>query len=273
MKSLLVHCWRGNDRIKNLGEWFIDVIFAKLGYTARYYPAQRREPDEPCLLVIGSDCRRELFDPLLAECSEVWVWGQGYGWGTPVPVTDPRYAERVRVFALRGPITAKLCDVRGVPLCDPGFLMPWALPIERITSRGRANDVLYIPHWEERGTARERLAAMGATDFIDVLMTGENVVLTIERIIGADFVLTSTLHTMILCLAYRVPCALHLPKGRAETNMPKKWCDVFATMNTDPPPSALDLADGMDWWRSTGRHLKLPDTQPLLNAFPHELAR
>jgi hypothetical protein len=258
MKSVLVYCWLGGRPKMNLGEWFYELILAKLGYRVCYWP-QDQVGDEPVLMAIGSGFDKNTVARLLKPSREVWVWGEGNGKeDVPCPPQD----ERIHVTAFRGPITAAGYGVTDVPLCDPGWLMPWAFPIEREPG----SETLYVPHCGSRYAAAGLVKRRLVTNWLDPMVTRKQLPGTLRRIVNARFVLTSTLHTMILCLAYGTPCAYH---GTAPLNMPQKWRDVFGAI----PPQCKTLQEGWSWWLSNGvRYRYAQNPTALLKVFPHHLA-
>lgn len=265
-KSILIYCWKGCDAEMNLGEWFCEPILKYLGYNTRYYPRDSEHSTEPVMLTIGSNFCKSRIDALLAESREVRVWGHGNGNGPrhAINLASSKYKGRVKVFALRGPLSAQQANVSGVPLCDPGFLLPRAIPIDRQASR----ETFYVPHHRERPGAEQRKRVLGVDTYLDVIMPPDRVKPTIHRLANAAFVLTSTLHTMVLCLGYGVPCARHMS---AKAHMPQRWSDLFASMGSPVPVSVANIAEGRRWWEEVGRQLKLPDSQALLRSFPHHL--
>lgn len=196
-----VICWRGGREVMNLGEWFNKLILDYLGYKVTYKCVGE------VFMIIGSDFHAPKVSKVLETADMVHVWGQGNGYPN---LTPARASSRVRVHALRGPITARVSGVSGVPLCDPGWLLPIVLPLDRRPS----GETLHIPHHAQRP---------GKGTWIDVMLKQEQVVPTIQRIVNAKKVYTNTLHTMILCKAYGVPCEL----CEGELPMPQKWDDVF----------------------------------------------
>lgn len=242
MKSILVQCWRAHWPKMNLGEWFIELILNHLGYAVRYSPEDRREDDEPVLMVIGSDFTSRFINEQMAElgCAprEIHVWGAGNGIG-PEQAIDVRNDPRIKVHAVRGPLTAEWSHIEGVPCCDPGFLLPQILPLKRKPT----GEVLWVPHWVDRFDSLPPKQVNGVTDKISVILDRAQVVPTIQRIVNAERVVTNTLHTYILCLAYGVP-VMH-----TYTMLPTKWYDVFASLPVGPNLDAF------------------------LEAFPHFLAR
>lgn len=281
MKTVLVQCWQGGNPVMNLGEWFCEWILAKLGYGIRYSPRDAIEPGEPVLMVIGSDLNSFFVDEQLprlgAAPREIHAWGAGNG-RDPIRAMDLRSlarAYRIHVHALRGPVTRTASNAGSVPICDPGFLMPWALKdvFPHDPNSDPDGETLYVPHWEDRDDAEARCATIGAAAWLDVLMHRENVLPAIERIVRASLVLTSTLHTAILCIAYGTPWALHLPPHRREPTMPWKWIDVFSSIGAATPKPVRTAAEGMAWWRKHHRRWIQPDIEALIESFPHFLAR
>jgi len=267
--SILLDCWLGGCKLMNLGEWFCKLILNHLGYEVRYHQEGTVET-EPCLMVIASDFHRRKIDRLLQEVPKVVVWGAGTGKRLAqyaFNIAQEPYASQVRVYALRGPITAQRCGAAGVPLCDPAFLLPSMLPVTRSAAH---NEVLYVPHWWEREGAGDRLSDIGADSYLDVIMEEKDVLPTIQRIINARFVLTSTLHTAILCIAYGVPWAVYLSPTRTDVPQPIKWRDTFASMGCRRPRPVANLQAGKQWWATVGSKLRPPDVSPLLACFPHE---
>lgn len=196
-----VSCWLGGSVVMNLGEWFNYLILDYLGHSVEY-----RDTGE-VYMIIGSEFHSRKVNQLLKTADIVHIWGQGNGRPDIAPMLPH---PRVKVHALRGPITARVSKVTGVPLCDPGWLLPIVLPLECHISK----EVLHIPHHSQRP---------GRPPWIDVMLRKEQVIPTIQRIVNAKKVMTNTLHTMILCKAYGVPCEL----CSGELNMPQKWDDVF----------------------------------------------
>ena len=269
-QSVLVYCWRGCNPVKNFGEWYCRLVLNHLEYKDRYYARQRSRPHEPVLLVIGSNFHTKMLKRLLADAEEVWVWGQGNGWG-PEWAADPEdYGGRVRVFAVRGPLTRDQAHLpEDTVCCDPGVLVP------RIVERGPpSGEVLYVPHHTDQKEAEDRAKALGCADWIDVYMRWKWFIPTVKRLASAGFVLTSSLHTAITCTAYGTPWAFHLSAAHDEIGEPWRWRDLAASLGLPgPPPSVTDAAEGRLWHQNVRDSLRLPDTDALLVAFPHDLVQ
>jgi hypothetical protein len=273
----LVYCLRGGQETLNFGEWFCEWILAALGFRIRYWEtearARRLKPDDACLLMIGSEADRYLVDRLLAKVREVHLWGMGLGRG-PELALDFRaqpYRDRVKVFALRGPVTKRLSHFEGdVPLCDPAFALPKLLPQFHYQAPP-CGPVLYVPHLANiRSFSVQRAAAIGVDHVCPVTLHRSELAGFLTTLGSADFVLTNTLHTWIWCMAFEIPCAICLT-GNERLPMPTKWRDVFESMGlspAEPLPIVRDLAEGRAWWETGRRLLKLPDADAMLAAFP-----
>lgn len=88
-----------------------------------------------------------------------------------------------------------------------------------------------------------------------------------ERIAGADFVLSGSLHGAILAQAYGVPWAAY-DDGYIDT--PAKWLDWTAYLGIQID-FVTTLTEGQIWWRSQGHHGVIRDLSPLLDAFPYPI--
>jgi hypothetical protein len=266
----------GGQSVLNFGEHFVELLLPRLGCQPRSFDvamaAGEIRPGEPCLLMIGSEFHHGLVDGLACSGCHVHVWGQGNGRGADraVDMRLPKYRDNVTIHALRGPLTKRISHFDGdVPLLDPGFLMPAFYPSWHLVAE--ESEVLYLPHHANFAkVSKETAKRIGATDCLNVMLHRDEVLDFMARVASAQFVLANTLHGLIFCLAYCVPCALCLTEGE-ELNMPDKWRDVFESLGRDPAtplPIVHNLDEGERWWETEGRSLVIPDSGPLLRAFP-----
>lgn len=278
MRELITWYWLGGRKVKNLGEHLVDLLLPHFGCRPRSFDQAKAQgdirPGEHCLLMIGSEFHVNNLSYLTGEGCRVHVWGQGNGRGahTAVDMRLPKYRKHVTVHALRGPLTKRVSHVeQDVPLLDPGFLLPAFFPREQWDGGAEPSGVVYVPH--HANTARvsgETAAAIGAGAILDVMVHRDGLGGLIGRILSAEFALVNSLHALILCLAYRVPCAICLTAGET-LNMPDKWRDVLESLGWSEGgtlPIVHDLDQGRRWWEAEGRHLAIPDTTPLIEAFP-----
>ena len=276
---MLVWYWLGGRKVLNFGEHFVELLLPKMGCRPVSFDVERDAgrivPGQPCLLSIGSEFEVGLVGGLLKAGCHVHVWGQGNGRGADraIDMQMLSYRERVTIHALRGPLTKRVSHFDGdVPLLDPGFLLPHFYP--RWIFQHEGKPIVYVPHHvnTERVTP-EILRQVGADKLVDVMVHRDNLRATMAAIASADFALCNSLHALIFCLAYRVPCALCLTKGET-LNMPDKWRDVLESLGWPAGgslPIVANLDQGRRWWESEGRHLVIPDTGPLLAAFPADI--
>ena len=262
MKTILVKAWRGGLERLNLGEWFCSWILKGMGYGIEYMTEEptRREP----LIMIGSGVYHAYINWILQRAPAVHIWGAGNGEVLKKPVNIPGACGRIKVYALRGPLTAIMSNANGdFPILDAAFVLPKVYPLTREPS----DEVLYVPHHAEREQAPEYYKEVGADDWMDVILSEEEAPVAMQRIVNAKFVLTGTLHTMLACIAYGVPCACCAPALR---NMPLKWVDSFAAIGHEMPPRVQSVEEGVTWYGKEG--LTPPDPTALIAAFPHFLA-
>ena len=278
MKEMLTWYWLGGREVKNLGEHFVDLLLPHFGCRPRSFDEAKVrgeiQPDEPCLLMVGSEFEAGLVGVLLNAGCRVHVWGQGNGRGADraIDMRLPRYREQITIHALRGPLTKRVSHVeQDVPLLDPGFLLPVFFPRESWDGGVPPSGIVYAPH--HLNTARvsaETAAAIGAGKVLDVMVHRDLLPGLIGRILSAEFALVNSLHALILCLAYRVPCAICLTAGET-LNMPDKWRDVLESLGWPEGgtlPIVTSLGAGRRWWDVEGRHLRIQDSTPLVDAFP-----
>jgi hypothetical protein len=90
----------------------------------------------------------------------------------------------------------------------------------------------------------------------------------INRIAGADFLLTGSLHGAILAQAYGVPWAAY---DDGYVDVPEKWYD-WADYLGIQIRFVSTLAEGAQWWLTEGRNGAIRELAPLLSAFPYPIS-
>lgn len=278
--------WREQALIGNLGDALTPLLLQGLGYDLVSQTATGARLHNPgrCLLVIGS---------LLAESnlavlqSPTDVWGSGWrGVSLPAPVRD-----RLRIYAVRGPQTAAGLGLPAtIPLGDPALLLPRLAP-RPIAHHGRS---VVVPHLHRTHcfAARVRCRLTGCDEMVatqvfqrqgigqlgwkrQVLVLSklwlyQRVCLyttwgAVERIAGASFVLTGSLHGAILAQAYGVPWAAY---DDGYIDVPSKWADWAAYLGIQLQ-FVTTLAAGQQWWQCEGQRGVVRDLNQLLEAFPY----
>jgi pyruvyltransferase len=113
----------------------------------------------------------------------------------------------LKIFAVRGPLTAQWLRSMGLnpPALygDPLFFLPFVYEPKPIKSKR-----VLAPHFND-GSLAGMLSDMG--DYYDHNLDLRNgdVFSNLDKIIGAEFVTTSSLHVAIVCDVYGIPCVVH----------------------------------------------------------------
>lgn len=133
-----------------------------------------------------------------------WIWGTG----CMGPVARD-FLDHVEIAALRGPGTAEILGVEGVPLGDPGV---FAAEVAG-TLPPRDDKVGIVPHLTMRDHPGLRAAAAAEPrlELIDPATTDAASV--VRRIAACAYVLSSSLHGLVVADACGVPNAWITPDG------------------------------------------------------------
>lgn len=265
---ILVWYWREDKSLINFGDYITVLILKAFGYRVVSYSDAIHlnilNRYGFCLLIIGSELNKEMVDAL--QVPEIYVWGQGKGHGEFFDIRKKSYAGKVKIFAVRGPHTIRQLGLsRQTPVGDPGFLMPLFYKVKKDRL---LQNIAYVPHHSNRDDWDRKMRQVGAERYVDVMCTRSGFPVTLKQIVSSEFVLTSTLHTAIVCHAYGVPWALCLAEGD-ELNYPDKWKDLFEFLGIHEQDNAVsNYKDGLRWWGNVGSKAKPVDVLPLLNSFP-----
>lgn len=142
------------------------------------------------------------------------VWGSGF-------MSDAGEFKGGKIFAVRGPGTAKRLENQGYPKCrvygDPALLLPlWKQPVNV-----RKHKLGIVPHWKE---SESFLKKYGSKHKIIDLRT-RDINRVIEEMTSCDYILSTSLHGVIVAHAYDIP-ALWIKEGYIETDG-FKFADYF----------------------------------------------
>lgn len=129
-----------------------------------------------------------------------YIWGSG-----SIDGKKPnRRISKNQIFALRGKLTRDLlssggADIDHVPLGDPGLLMPrfFKPDVKKIYNVG------IVPHFSDEDSVRKLLA--GAEDKAHIISVGQNPEEFVRELLSCHFILSSSLHGLILSDAYGLP--------------------------------------------------------------------
>lgn len=136
---------------------------------------------------------------VLERHGKVLVCGSGSGYSSLGPV-DP---DLVRISWVRGPLTARLMGLDdSVAISDPASLLT-IMPEFADLPRG-GNGTIFIPH---RATAQLQINwhRVGQLCNLQVVLPNKDAKEVIRKIIGADQVVTESMHGAIMADAFRIP--------------------------------------------------------------------
>jgi pyruvyltransferase len=185
-----------------------------------------------------------------------WVWGTGAI--AKQPISPP---SNVKFFAVRGPLTRDLVNA-DVPETygDPAILLP------RIYTPQETQhfQVGLIPHYQDQRFVRVTDPSVLT---IDVLADWREV---IDRIVGCELVLSSSLHGLIVAEAYGVPAGWMSVSDQV-LGKGFKFHDYYLGTGRDVP-KPVRWGDGL---AKMVAHIEGPPrltVEPLLRAWPESLS-
>jgi hypothetical protein len=207
--------------------------------------------------------RRDLRRSVGIERGLVAFWGCGKRDANPLP---PRLQRHCRFFGVRGPLTR---DALGLPadsvLGDPGLLAPLMhTPTPAPETAGR---VVCIPHIGDTKSDAELLAICGAELVLRPSVSASEPALRrmLDRIAGAGFVLTASLHGAIVACAYGRPFAFW---DNGHVDVAFKWQDFAASIGV-PCLFVRDAGAGQSLHAQVlAPRLVMPPLAPLLDVCP-----
>jgi pyruvyltransferase len=202
------------------------------------------------LLTIGSIIR-------LASDGDV-VWGSGAN-GKSLNGAFPFASLDVR--AVRGPLTREILLRRGIAVPevfgDPGLLVSQFWPEIQSSSDSRSG-VVVIPNLHD-----VKLYKATVKSFVDPRSDLEGI---LRKIAGAELVVGSSLHAIVIAESFGVPARLVQPT----TEPPFKYQDYYEGTGRSTFEAGGDTAEAI---RLGGEAPPIWDPAPLLEAFPRDLWR
>jgi len=188
------------------------------------------------------------------------VWGSGIN--GKIPAERNRFG-LLDVRAVRGPKTREFLLARGIAVPavygDPGLLMPRFFPADLI-GPGQRRPLAVVPHFNE---PMEKYR-----EFTDVLVPPDCPPVTFMRaLLGAELVVSSSLHGLILAEAYGIP-SVYLDWGNGEDRF--KYDDYYAGTGRTQWHSGNTVAECVALGGNGPFDLAALQ-EGLLAAFPYEL--
>ena len=274
--------------LKNLGDCIAVVILDHIGY--ELVPCSTAEENVAnagrCLMPIGSVLDNNSIGIFPGRPIDVWGGGSKGNW------LDAKHLSRIKIHAVRGPLTAEALKLPSdIPLGDPALLLPLLVP----RTIERHERTLVIPHLSRslKMKASQRCQITGCDEMIITLVYMDRQYqkrwsvrgfcrmckyyllgglpvsfrTAIEKIGGASFVLTASLHGAILAQAYGIPWAAY---NHGYIDAPFKWYDWAAYLGIQLE-FVRNLDEGRQWWQEKGQAGRIRDLAPLLASFPHDI--
>jgi len=173
--------------------------------------------------------------PLLRQrpWRKLHVWGSGF----LDSATPALWPQRLEYHAVRGELTkARIASGNDVALGDPAILLPLIWP-----RKGPATaSVAIIPHFATHQSFVERYSAVLPPHWKIINLLGEPETITAE-IAGAEFIVSSSLHGLIVADAYDIPSVWMEPHGKIKGDG-YKFADYFSFRGAPiPGPLSFDL--------------------------------
>lgn len=192
-KEYLRIAWWQHPHPGNFGDWLTPFIFSHLSDLKILYRDPTARGFKKHIISTGSIGR-------FIRPNSIVV-------GTGISSLEYKLNRSANYISLRGPITAELLTKSGGPevssFGDPAILLSKILPINRDKTNGRTAIVRHFAHAQVPITLEEDM------DEISILVSSPSDILQfILRINQYEKVVTSSLHVLITCHSYGIPCAL-----------------------------------------------------------------
>lgn len=243
--ALPLYWWEPDNGTTNFGDSISPVIVEKI----LERQVERASLHEHKLLAVGS---------ILHFASEGDViWGSGINGKHPY-AKDYSF-KHLDVRCVRGPLTRQFLLSFGIEAPeiygDPGLLMPLLFPEFQ---KNPQRDYIVIPHISEIGLFEN-------TENVVLPTEPWNVV--VQKILESRFVISSSLHGIIIADAFGIPARLL----RVTENEPLfKYTDYYLGTGRQQFRYATSIEEALEM---KGEALPVCDLDALLNAFPRDLYR
>ncbi len=193
------------------------------------------------------------------------VWGAGFIKSN----TEALWPQRLVIYAVRGELTkARVAPGKPVALGDPALLLPLIWP-KKVTA---TSEVTVIPHFVTYQSFVSQYAASLPKHWRILNLLGDPKQIT-DDISSSDYIVSSSLHGLILADAYGVPSCWMEPHGKLKGDG-FKFIDYFSCRGTPiagPVDFEVFLSDFKRGVRAGAASVPSPDRiNALLKAFPFQ---
>jgi hypothetical protein len=196
MKPIKLYWCRGHGREDVSKRNFGDYLSADLVEIFSHRKVEYADIKHADMIAIGSVLGREKRAKNWGIKHKLHIWGTGSG------NRDDAFSSRHHYHAVRGlKCKEQIKDLKGHPVMgDPGLLAPWLVskPAPKKIRVG------VIPHLSHQGSP-EIVALLSKIPGAKLINVYSPVKQVLEEIASCDFVLSSSLHGLIVADSYRVP--------------------------------------------------------------------
>jgi hypothetical protein len=254
-----IYYFNRGEAIQNFGDYLPELFARELLTYAK--------TEADCYLLIGSVIdpgflRRARREALGSDYGQLALWGCG----ARKPATNlGQLRSDLTFLGVRGPLTRDLLGLpASTPLGDSGLLVP-------LLHRPRASPVtagkaICIPHVHYQPPT-ETIRLTGAEVCVSPVIAATESALReiIDKIAGADFVLTASLHGAVLAAAYGRPFAFW---DSGAIDAPFKWHDFAASLGFEAMFVSSVSAGRRLYEQQIAPKIRLLPMVPLLEACP-----
>ncbi len=196
MTEIKLYWWMGEGRTseisRNFGDWMSPLICEAVSGRKCIYA----EPAKADLMAIGSILKKT------RRAGGVFRRRRLHIWGTGSIGEEGNYSSRAVYHAVRGQATlAKIPSADNVPLGDPGLLCHLLIAGESISKRFRVG---LVPHYVDKDDAMLK-QWLRDKRHVKVINVFDPVVDVIRQIASCEFVLSSSMHGLIVADALGIP--------------------------------------------------------------------
>jgi len=211
---------RDNPSRRNFGDYLSPLIVETVsGKRVEYAPLSRAD-----LMAIGTILIRERKARFLGFKRKIHVWGSGCGH------EDESFSGRHYYHAVRGAETLRRIEgnVGPVALGDPGLLAP--LLLKKVVAK--RYKIGFIPHYVDKSLPAvvDFIEKNKEVHFIDVHKPPIQV---IEEIAACEFVISSSMHGLIVADAFKVPNVRVKLSARIKSEL--KYDDYYSAFGISQP--------------------------------------
>lgn len=129
-------------------------------------------------------------------------------WGTGMLTSDmPKSIPNSELVLVRGELTKKEMNLgKDIPVGDPGLLMSLVIPKQQGTDK-----IMIVPHYLDYDS--DKLEKFKHNDYFEILDVRESPEKIIKKISSSSFVMSSSLHGLIIADSYQIPNVLYNISG------------------------------------------------------------